>query len=193
MHDFEQGSGSAAGMDRRGFLRATAGGSAAIALASLLPAGCAADYPQAQADGVALNGLTPKEYATARAAAEALLAGVPVAPEKVAHAIDREVGLAGDPVRKDMKTVLMLIEHGTILSGHISQFTTLSPAARLDVLNDWRDSRFGLRRGVFNALKSFVYFYGYADDATRRITKFEGPWTERTKIPAYPVDFGPIA
>jgi hypothetical protein len=193
MHDFEHLAGGAAGMDRRSFLRATAGGSAAIALASLLPAGCAADYPQAAADGVALQGLTAKEYATVRAAVEAFLMGVPVPPEKVAHRIDLEVGLIGDPIRKDMQTVLMLIEHGTILSGHISTFTSLPVATRLDVLNDWRDSRFELRRGVFSALKSFVYFYGYADDATRGITKFEGPWPERTKIAAYPIDFGPIA
>jgi hypothetical protein len=193
MHDFEHLAGSAAGIDRRSFLRTTAGGSAAIALASLLPSGVAADYPQAVADGVALQGLTPKEYATVRAAAEAFLVGVPVPPAKVAQRIDREIGLIGEPIKKDMKSVLMLIEHGTILSGHISQFTSLPLNTRLAVLNDWRDSRFELRRSVFGAIKSFVYFYGYSDNATRGITKFEGPWTERTKIPAYPVDFGPIA
>src|SRR5438132_1209186 len=119
--------------DRRGFLRECAGGGAAIVVAGMLPAGCAANYPQAQTDGVELQGLTPKEYATARAAAEALLVGVPVSPGKVAHAIDREVALIGDPIQHDMKSVFMLLEHGTFLSWHISRFTSLSPAARLSV------------------------------------------------------------
>src|SRR5436190_10798553 len=172
MRDSKENEGgriSGAAMDRRGFLRASAGGGAAIAIASMLPAGCAADYPQALADGVALSGLTPKEYATVRAATEAFLAGVPVSPVKVAHEIDRELGLIGDPIQHDMKTVLMLIEHGTLLSGHISRFTSLSPSVRLEVLNDWRDSRFEVRRSVFGAIKAFVYFYAYSDDATRGI------------------------
>src|SRR5690606_29012886 len=50
------------GIDRRGFLRTAAGGTAAIALASMIPAGCAADYPQATQDGIELQALSPKEY-----------------------------------------------------------------------------------------------------------------------------------
>jgi hypothetical protein len=180
-------------MDRRSFLRTTAGGSAAIAFAAMLPAGRAVDYPQAVSDGVTLQGLTAREYATVRAAAEALLAGTPVQPAKIAREIDREIGLIGDPIQSDMKTVLVLIEHLTFLSGHISSFSSLSTSARLDVLNDWRDSRFALRRGVFGAIKSFVYFYAYADSATRGITHFAGPWPEHGKLPVYPVDFGTIA
>ena len=64
-------------LDRRGFLRGSVGGVAAVAVASALPAGCARDYPQSVEDGVTLRALTAKEYAVARAAAEALLAGVP--------------------------------------------------------------------------------------------------------------------
>jgi hypothetical protein len=46
--------------DRRSFLRATAGGGAAILAASLLPAGCTADYPQASLDKHDLQSLTDK-------------------------------------------------------------------------------------------------------------------------------------
>src|SRR4051812_35553995 len=71
--------------DRRGFLRTTAGGGAAIVIASLLPAGCSTDYPQAATDGWKLHALTDKEYAIARAAAEAMLIGVPVTIASVAQ------------------------------------------------------------------------------------------------------------
>src|SRR5690606_6411693 len=122
---------------RRGFLRDVAGGSAAIALASLLPAGCAADYPEAKQDGAVLRSLSPKQYATARAAAAALLPDVPVAPARVAAAIDAELAAVGDPIAGDFATVLTLIEHLTPLGGRLRRFTSLEPAERLAYLETW--------------------------------------------------------
>jgi hypothetical protein len=178
------------GIDRRGFLRTTAGGAAVLALATLVPTGCAANYPEA--GETALLSLSPKEFAVALAAAEALLVGVPVSAERVARRIDHELALAGDPVRSDVKLVLKLLEHLTPLGGRLKRFTALDPAARLRYLHGWRESRFNLRRGAFQAVKAFVYFYAYADDATRSHTGFTGPWPERFKIPATPVDFGEV-
>lgn len=177
---------------RRGFLQGVAGGTAALGLAAFLPTGCSRDYPQAGADNANLEALTPKEYAVARAAAEALLVGVPVSATTVAKRIDRELALAGDPVRSDLKTVLNLVEHLTPLGGRVRRFTALSPQQRLRYLETWRHSRFQLRRAAFNALKGFVYYLAYIDDATRPLTGFNGPWPERSKLPAKPVDFGPI-
>lgn len=178
---------------RRGFLRAAAGGSAAVAAASLLPAGCGRSYPAATVDGVALESLSPKEYAVARAAAEALLEGVPVAPADVARGIDRELAVAGEPMRSDMKTVLKLMEHGTLLSMRRRRFTALGPAERRAVLDDWATSRFNLRRAAFQALKGFVVYFAYSQDATRAMTGFPGPWPEYVRIEAYPVDYGEVA
>lgn len=180
-------------MDRRGFLRTAAGGTAVVAAASLLPAGCSREYPQASAAGVDLKSLSPKEYAVARAAAEAMLVNVPVAPDAVARGIDAELALAGDPMRSDMKTVLRLMEHGPALSLRPRRFTALTPAQRRAVLEDWATSRFNLRRAAYQALKGFVVFFAWSDPATRPLTGFQGPWTERVLIPAYPVDYGDIA
>src|SRR5687768_14979155 len=69
---------------RRGFLTGVAGGAAAISIASFLPAGCERTYPHASSDNADLKSLSPKEYAVARAAAEALLVGVPVSATTVA-------------------------------------------------------------------------------------------------------------
>jgi hypothetical protein len=178
--------------DRRGFLRTTAGGGAAILVASLLPAGCTADYPQAAQDKWKLHALTDKEYAIARAAAEAMLVGVPVTIASVAQGIDRELAAVGEPIRSDMKSVLGLIEHATILDLHARRFTALSPEQRRSYLNTWAQSRFDLRRGAYQALKSFVYYFAYIQDSTRPLTRFPGPWPERFKIPAKPVDFGEV-
>ena len=184
---------SPATIDRRSFLRATAGGTTAIAVASLLPAGCARDYPQAENDAVELDALTPKEYAVLRAAAEAMLVGVPVEASLVARRVDRELAAVGEPVRTDMKSVLGIIQHATLLGGHLSRFTMLSPADRLAYLSGWARSRFALRRAVFQALKGFVHYFAYMDDRTRALTGFEGPWPERMALPVVPVDYGEIA
>ncbi|HEX6694113.1 MAG TPA: hypothetical protein VF035_05330 [Longimicrobiales bacterium] len=181
-------------MNRRGFLRATAGGATVIAAASLLPAGCARDYPQATSDSYSLQSLTDKEYATARAAAEALLVGVPVTAWSVAQAIDRELALVGEPIRSDMKTVLNLIQHATILGGRVSRFTALSPDHRRRYLETWAHSRFELRRAAYQALKGFVVYFAYSQDATRALTGFHGSWPEQhVAIAPHAVDFGEIA
>ncbi|HEX6063726.1 MAG TPA: hypothetical protein VFZ04_05860 [Longimicrobiales bacterium] len=179
-------------LTRRSFLRTAAGGSAAIALAAALPAGCARTYPQAGRDNADLKALTPKEYAVARAAAEALLVGVPVSATTVAKRIDQEVAWVGEPIRTDMKTVLALMEHLTPLGGRVKRFTNLEPKQRLAYMYTWRDSSLQLRRAAYQALKGFVYYFAYIDDATRGLTGFTGPWTERSKLPVKPVDFGEV-
>jgi hypothetical protein len=179
-------------IDRRGFLRSAAGGGTAITLAALLPAGCARTYPQADLDNADLKALTAKEYAVARAAAEALLVGVPVSATTVAKRIDQEIALVGEPIRTDMKSVLGLMEHLTPLGGRVRRFTELGPAQRLAYLRTWRDSHLQLRRAAYQALKGFVYYFAYIDDATRPLTGFAGPWPERSKLPVKPVDFGEV-
>lgn len=179
-------------LDRRSFLRTTAGGTLAIAIASMLPAGCTRDFPQALNDGHKLLSLTDREYATARAAAEAMLVGVPVTPASVAQAIDRELQAVGEPIRSDMKTVFGLIEHATILGFHARPFTALSAEQRRSYLETWAQSRFDIRRGAYQALKSFVVYFAYIQDVTRPMTHFPGPWPERMQLPVKPVDFGEI-
>lgn len=181
------------GIDRRGFLRNATGGGVAVALAALLPAGCSADYPQASTDRIELQSLTAKEYAIVRAAAEAMLDGVPVTPASVAAAIDRELAAVGDPVRADFRSVLGLIEHLTILRFHRRTFSELRAEERLRYLQDWARSRFALRRGAYRALAGFITYFAWIRDETRSLTGFPGPFPERVAIPATPVDFGEIA
>jgi hypothetical protein len=184
---------SGSGLSRRGFLRGVTGGTAAVAVASLIPAGCAPDYRERRADGAALKSLTPKQYAVARAAAEAMLVDVGADADVVASRIDAELAVAGEPMRGDMKTVLSLMEHGSVLSFRRKRFSTQPVAVRRELLEDWATSRFKLRRAAFGALKGFVVFYAYIDDATRPLTGFPGPWPGRVPVPAYDVDFGDIA
>jgi hypothetical protein len=180
-------------LPRRGFLRSVAGGGAALAAAAVLPAGCSRDYPQAGAAGVRLQALSAKQYAVARAAAEAIVVDTPVSPDAIAAGIDAELAVAGEPMLSDMRTVLSLMEHGTVLALQPRRFTALTPAARRRVLNGWATSRFNLRRAAYQALRGFVVYFAWVDDATRPLTGFPGPWPELVQIPVYPVDFGDIA
>jgi hypothetical protein len=180
-------------LDRRGFLRSAAGGSIAVAIAALLPAGCSADYPQAAAAGAELKSLSAKEYAVARAAAEAMLADVPVAPDAIAAAIDAELDRVGEPVRADMKNVLRLIEHFTVLGLHRRTFTELEPAERLEYLQGWATSRLSVRRGAFQALRGFVQYFAYIRPETRALTGFDGPIGERVPVvQVRSVDYGEV-
>jgi hypothetical protein len=180
-------------LPRRAFLRTVAGGSAAIAAAAMLPAGCGRDYPEAQQAGVPLQALSEKQYAVARAAAEAILVDVPVSPDAIAAGIDAELGVAGEPMLTDMRTVLTLMEHGTVLALQPRRFTALSPAARRRVLNNWATSRFNLRRAAYQALRGFVVYFAWVEDSTRPLTGFPGVWPEFMELPVYPVDFGEVS
>ena len=180
------------GVDRRGFLRSTAGGVLAIGVASLLP-GCSREA-RAQVDGRDLRSLTVAEYETARLAAEALLAGGPrVDPAAIALRMDYELWAAGGAIEEDMRTVLQLLERLTPLGGRVRRFSELDPDERLAYLHGWRNSRFNLRRASFNAVKSFVYFFAYSDPATWPSTRFPPPWPGRVPVAIPRIDFGEIA
>jgi hypothetical protein len=182
-----------ASLDRRGFLRSAAGGTIAVTVASMLPAGCSADYPQAAAANVELASLSPKEYAVVRAAAEAMLVDVPVTPDDIATAIDRELDAVGEPVRADMKNVLRLLEHFTILGLHRRTFTELNPDERLRYLRGWATSRLAIRRGAFQAVRGFVQYFAYIRPETRMITAFAGPLGEKVPVVVVrTVDYGGV-
>lgn len=179
------------GIDRRGFLRASAGGTLAIGLASLLP-GCGRSA--SVRGSVDLRSLTEAEYETVRAAAEALMSGgAPIDPASIATRIDYELWAVGGAIEQDMRTVLQLLERLTFLGGRVRRFSELDPEERLAYLHTWRDSRFNLRRASFNAVKSFVYFFSYSDPATWRMTGFPGPWPGQVNVPVPAIDFGEVA
>lgn len=142
--------------------------------------------------GAGPRALTRKEHAVVGAAAEALLVGVPVNASELADRVDAELALIGDPVLSDVKAVLGLLEHLTILGGRLRPFTRLDPAERLAYLQGWGTSRFNLRRASYQAIRTLVHFYGWSEDATRPLTGYQGTWPERRDIPAYPVDFGGV-
>jgi hypothetical protein len=158
----------------------------------MLPAGCGRAYPEAGQAGVSLRALSEKQYAVARAAAEAIVVGVPVSPDTIARGIDAELAVAGEPMLSDMRTVLTLMEHGTVLALHPRRFTALSVGARQRVLDNWATSRFNLRRAAYQALRGFVVYFAWVEDSTRPLTGFPGPWPELVQVPVYPVDFGEV-
>ncbi len=175
---------------RRDFLRRAAGGSAALAMASWLPAGCAG-YQELVPTPQRANLLffDEKEFAVFQSVARRIVPdeeGWPSVDEVgVAAVIDEELALwrnepALAPVLDDLRLLLRLVEHGTWLDGHWSRFTRLAPDAQDDVLASWDGSSIEVRQVGFQALKNLVMFAYYDDERTFAKLSYAGPWHRNT-------------
>lgn len=175
---------------RRDFLRRAAGGTAALAVASWLPSGCAGYQelvPEAQRAN--LQFFDEKELAIFQAVARRVVPdeeGWPSVDEVgVAMAIDEELASWRNepplaPVLDDLKLLLRLVEHGTWLDGHASRFTRLTPEAQDEVLASWDSSSIEVRQVGFQALKNLVMFAYYDDERTFARLSYAGPWHKNT-------------
>lgn len=123
-----------------------------------------------------------------RAAAEALLPDAP--PEQldaVAARVDRY--LAGMPprVKREVKGMLALIEHGTTPLGHrLHRFTRSSPAEREAFLAGL-EARGGLLSQAYRGLRDLVMLGTYQQPITWPAIGYSGPWVpaERPRLSTY--------
>ncbi|HVO25101.1 MAG TPA: gluconate 2-dehydrogenase subunit 3 family protein [Candidatus Margulisiibacteriota bacterium] len=168
-------------IDRRRFLKRSAGGIALLGFGSLLPAGCTR-YPKPPTH---LRFLDPREYAIINTLAERLL--------DAAGAIGAEngqidVGVSVDAVVADwdtdaqgqLRTMLRVFEHGTYLFDlRRKRFTRLTAAEQDQYLAGWMNSTLGVRRVVFRALKLLVAAGFYREPRAWTPIGYDGPWLGR--------------
>lgn len=176
---------------RRSLLRASASGLGLLALGALLPAGCRS-YPEPP---VPLGFFTAQEYAVLQAVARAVL-GLGDDAVDVAAEVDRLVVAMDRRVRRDIRWVLRIFEHGTHffdLKG--PRFTRLARSDQEEYLRGWMESSLGARRLVFRALKLLASLGYYGSDAHWERIGYAGPWLGRiearplrTPEPAVPLD-----
>ena len=173
-------------INRRRFLKRSAGGVALLGLGSLLPAGCTR-YPKPP---TRLQFLDPREYAIINTVAERLLGAagaIGSQPEQidVGANVDALVANWDKEAQGQLRTMLRVFEHGTYLFDlRRKRFTRLTAAEQDQYLAGWMNSTLGVRRVVFRALKLLVAAGFYREPRAWTRIGYDGPWLGRVDAAA---------
>ncbi|MCA9771712.1 MAG: hypothetical protein KC466_04840 [Myxococcales bacterium] len=169
---------------RREALRRTAFGSAALAGAALLPTGCA-EYPRTEG----LRVFTDKEIHVLRVVMETFLPKT--RPEErapaelgAAEAFDRLLAKAPKRLKKDLKKLLLIVEHGPLLfQAKLSRFTRLEDTERAAYLDHLRTADRAFKQQIYVALLkiSFATYYDFPE--TWPAIAYDGPVRTRRGAP----------
>ncbi len=132
--------------------------------------------------------LSPKEFLILSAVARRMVApdaaGAPDAEATgVALFADRYLQRLDEGMRSDVRALLHLLEHGTVLFRlAVSRFTHMTDEEQDRTLADWESSRLVVRRRGFAALKTICFLGYYRDDRTWPIIGYSGPMLP-TRVP----------
>lgn len=168
----------AAGLERRAFLR-LAGITAAL---GVVPSGCGgAPRELAPPDGLALQALSPRTYATFGAATGRLVGPTgarAIAEGAVMPARTAEHWLRVLPdVAPLVQQALLVLEFAPFpLLPKLRPFTQLPGAAQDAVLRELMTSRLAWKRAVFGGVRGFAMLAYYSDPASRDHTGYPGPF-----------------
>lgn len=183
-------------LDRRSFLRATAGGTTLLGIAALLPA-CHSTVPPApmRADGQSWRFLDPLTLTVLQAAAEAIFApdtasGAALPPEPgrtfMFEHLDTTLAEAPKAVSEQIPLLARAIEYG---SGPMmlrpALFTSMTVSERQQALNDWMNSRIAIRRVAATSLKMLLAVWYWSEGAAWGHLGYDGPLLERADIPYF--------
>lgn len=105
------------------------------------------------------------------------------APLQIAHNVDQFLQGMPDAMLLQIHAMFGLIEHGTLLGGHVLRFTRLEPAARLDFLNDLRQMGDKFAQ-AFKGLRDLTLLGWYCDPRTWKAIGYDGPLLDRPAPPA---------
>ena len=160
---------------RRTMLRGSVSALLLLGLGGLLPAGCRG-YPNPPTE---LLFFSAQEYAIFQAIARAIL-GLPEDSVDVAAEVDRLVARMGRSIKRDIRWMLRIFEHGTHLFDLKGRrFTRLARADQEQYLRGWMESSMGARRMVFRALKLLAALGYYGRSDTWAAIGYDGPWLGR--------------
>jgi hypothetical protein len=174
-------------LSRRGFLRTSALGGAALAAGSgLLMQGCGGHYASLLPTTAKPFVLSEKELAVLHAFVDRVLPDAPGRPTareaRIAERIDKELSFHQEKMQADMKNALFVVEHGGWAHFSPTRFTKRTPEEqdryleRMTVGGD-------IERQVMSQLKLIAIFFYYCDERTWASIHYEGPMV---KIPAPP-------
>ncbi len=168
-------------ISRRAMLRGSASGLLLLAFGAVLPSGCRG-YPSPPGP---LSFFSDEEYAVFQAVARAILGLEDHDDETtkkvdVASEVDKLAARMGSSVRRDIRWMLRIFEHGTHLFDlQGRRFTRLSREDQEQYLRGWMESSLGARRMVFRALKLLSALGYYGLPQTWTAIGYDGPWLGR--------------
>lgn len=165
-------------LTRRRFLitGGVTGGALAFGSAMFMRGGGDAHYASL-IDGSTPRVLTIKELGVLSAFAARVIPG---AETRVAERIDKELGFHTAQMVRDVKSALLLLEHGGVLHFTSTRFTRLETAAQDAYLSRMAVEGNALERQVFGNLKLLTVFFHYCDERTWKGIHYEGPFQPRT-------------
>jgi hypothetical protein len=165
-------------LDRRGFLRLAG----AVAALGLTPSGCGSVPRElAPPEGLELRALSPRGYATFRAAAMRLVGprgAEAIADGRLDPAAAADTWVARLPgLRAALGQGLWVLEFGVYpVVAKWRPFTSLTGPEQDAALQNLTQSRWDLKRDLFKGMKSLAMLTFYAQPASRVLTGYPGPF-----------------
>jgi hypothetical protein len=172
-------------MQRRSFLKKSLAGAVVLAVVgatglALWP-GDTSVRPQRP-----LVSLPERAFPVLVAVAGRVLKGTTANPVEIAHRVDDALRFSTPEARADLGDVLGLLENGLtglVLRGQARPFTLLDESAQDAALLAWRDSRVGLLRGAYHALRKLCLAAHYATPSSWAEVGYGGPAIAKDEPP----------
>lgn len=139
----------------------------------------AGGYPPARGEV-----FTEGELAVLRAAAEALLPPAPGPYDAVPSAVDTFVRTCSPELLRELHALLLVVEHGTLLAGHVHRFTDLGVPQRLEAVAALGRLP-GLGPALVRGLRDLVMLGYYQDPETWGALGYDGPHPPAPLATAY--------
>jgi hypothetical protein len=171
------------GVDRRRFIRLSAGGAVAVAASGGVLGFFFAGYGLKLGSEDFPIALSTKEFAVAKAMVQALLPegdGFPSGDSiGIAQRIDEEAWATSASVRSDIKNGLQLLEHAPSFQGFDGRFTSLSIAERQRFFLKCLTGDNALLRQLVVGFKQMTQFFYYAEPAVWPMIGYTGPFVPK--------------
>jgi hypothetical protein len=175
MHSLELHHLSAAST-RRDFLKKSMTGTLLLGSAGFL-ARCTGRQAEEGPRPTGFQVFNPQEVSTLSTFCEAVLPGPTEPAQAVPLRIDGEVIQWSAKNRSEVRSLLVLIEHGTrYFFFSWRAFSELALEKRRDYLHGWETSHLDFRRQAFQVLRMMALFFFYSQDATWKAIGYDGPW-----------------